>query len=180
MKYIDADLLKSKLKDVATEFKTGNYYLDNSEQAVGYENALIDFERFIDSLQQEQPSIPNLDEAAEKWCKENNKGIALCADGKSHYLAEGMDAFKAGAEWQKDQMLKDGNVILAEEDFDAEKEKSMELGYNLCKEQMMKEAVEGYVNYYEDSGGILMAEAQVGCPYHNGDRVRIIIVKEEK
>ena len=48
------------------------------------------------------------------------------------------------------------------------------------KEQMMKEAVEGYVNYYEDSGGILMAEAQVGCPYHNGDKVRIIIIKEEK
>jgi len=57
MKYIDADLLKSKLKDVATEFKTGNYYLDNSEQAVGYENALIDFEQIIDSLQQEQPEV---------------------------------------------------------------------------------------------------------------------------
>ena len=45
---------------------------------------------------------------------------------------------------------------------------------------MMKGAVEGYVNYYKDSGGILMAEAQVGCPYHNGDKVRIIIVKEDK
>lgn len=57
MKYIDADLLKRKLKDVATEFKTGNYYLDNSEQAVGYENALIDFEKLISSLQQEQDLI---------------------------------------------------------------------------------------------------------------------------
>lgn len=28
-----------------------------------------------------QPSLPsNLDEAAEEWCKRNNKGIALCAD----------------------------------------------------------------------------------------------------
>ena len=87
--------------------------------------------------------------------------------------------FIAGAKWQKEQMMNNGTVILAEEDFDAEKEKSMERGYNLCKEQMMKEAVEGYVNYYEDSGGILMAEAQVGCPYHNGDKVRIIIVKED-
>lgn len=60
MKYIDADLLKRKLKDVATEFKTGNYYLDNSEQAVGYENALIDFEQIIDSLQQEQ--LPGIEE----------------------------------------------------------------------------------------------------------------------
>jgi hypothetical protein len=51
---------------------------------------------------------------------------------------------------------------------------------NWQKEQMMKEAVEGYVNYYEDSGGILMAEAQVGCPYHNGDKVKIIVIKEDK
>ena len=48
------------------------------------------------------------------------------------------------------------------------------------KDQMMKDAVEGYVNYYEDSGGILMAEAQVGCPYHNGDKVRIVILKAEE
>lgn len=48
------------------------------------------------------------------------------------------------------------------------------------KRLMMEEAVEGYVNYYEDAGGILMAEAQVGCPYHNGDKVKIIIVKENE
>ncbi len=48
------------------------------------------------------------------------------------------------------------------------------------KRLMMEEAVEGYVNYYEDSGGILMAEAQVGCPYHNGDKVKIIVIKEEQ
>ena len=48
------------------------------------------------------------------------------------------------------------------------------------KRLMMEDAVEGYVNYYEDSGGILMAEAQVGCPYHIGDKVKIIIVKEEE
>lgn len=51
-----------------------------------------------------QPSLPdNLDEAAEEWCKTNNKGIALTADKKSHYLAEGKDAFKAGAEWMSKQ-----------------------------------------------------------------------------
>lgn len=57
MKYIDTGLLKSKLKDIATEFKTGNYYLDNTEQAVGYENALIDFEQIIDSLQQDDTQV---------------------------------------------------------------------------------------------------------------------------
>lgn len=55
---------------------------------------------------------------------------------------------------------------------------SFKAGAEWQKEQLMKDAVEGYVNYYEDSGGILMAEAQVGCPYHIGDKVRIIIVKE--
>lgn len=48
------------------------------------------------------------------------------------------------------------------------------------KSQMLKDAVEGYVNYYEDGGGKLMAEAQVGCPYHIGDKVKIVIVKEDK
>lgn len=48
------------------------------------------------------------------------------------------------------------------------------------EQQMLKDAVEGYVNYYEDSGGILMAEAQVGCPYHNGQKVRIVVLKEEE
>ena len=58
--------------------------------------------------------------------------------------------------------------------------KFAQLVANWQKEQMLKDAVEGYVNYYEDSGGILMAEAQVGCPYHNGDKVRIVVLKEEE
>lgn len=56
---------------------------------------------------------------------------------------------------------------------------SFKAGAEWQKTQMMKEAVEGYVNYYEDSGGILMAEAQVGCPYHIGDKVKIIILKDD-
>ena len=53
-KYIDANLLREELQKLKNELKVGNYYLDNSEQAVGYENALNDFESLIDSLQQEQ------------------------------------------------------------------------------------------------------------------------------
>lgn len=37
-----------------------------------------------------------LDEAAEEWCKANNKGKALCNDKRTHYLCDGEDAFKAG------------------------------------------------------------------------------------
>jgi len=53
MKYINANRLREELQRPKTELKVGNYYLDNSEQAVGYENALVDFELLIDSLQQE-------------------------------------------------------------------------------------------------------------------------------
>jgi len=53
MKYINANRLREELQKPKTELKVGNYYLDNSEQAVGYENALVDFELLIDSLQQE-------------------------------------------------------------------------------------------------------------------------------
>lgn len=86
-----------------------------------------------------------LDDAAEKHL--NYALFKLSYDDEDGIEQYILDAFEAGAEWQKTQM--------------------------------MKEAVEGYVNYYEDSGGILMAEAQVGCPYHTGDKVRIIIVKED-
>lgn len=118
-----------------------NYYLDNSEQAVGYESALDDLNEFIGNLSEEPDK--NLDEAAEEWTKS-----VYGNPGKSAVSISGMYGFKAGAKWKKEQMLKD--------------------------------AVDGYVNYYEDSGGKLMAEAQVGCPYHIGDKVRIIIVKEEE
>lgn len=58
----------------------------------------------MERLEKLQPFLPsNLDEAAEEWCKTNNKGIALSADKKSHYLADGMDAFIAGAEWMAGQ-----------------------------------------------------------------------------
>ena len=84
-------------------------------------------------------------------------------------------AFIAGAEWQKEQDMEEWI-----KDRDGCFWDGVEEGKKAMKEQMLKDAVEGYVNYYEDSGGILMAEAQVGCPYHNGDKVHIVILKEEE
>ena len=97
MKYIDVDRLREELQKPKTELKVGNYYLDNSEQAVGYENALIDFELLIDSLQQEQPSLPsNLDEAANKANFEKPHSL-------NAYIAF-EEAFIAGAKWMAGQM----------------------------------------------------------------------------
>lgn len=54
-------------------------------------------------------------------------------------------------------------------------------GYNLCREQMMKEAVEADVNIYRDIvAGKSWAEFVVEMPTNNlGDKVCIIVVKED-
>jgi hypothetical protein len=74
-KYIDAERLKAQIKEIENEFKTGNYYLDNSEQAVGYYNALMDFENLVFSLQQEQSS-EDLDADIEMEWDSFNKHLA--------------------------------------------------------------------------------------------------------
>jgi len=120
MKYIDAEKLKTWLENEADmEFKKTEESADSPVLCHfhnGCRMQALDTIDFITSLQQEQPeggcsekpnNIPsNLDDAAEEWCKTNNKGIALSADKKSHYLAEGKDAFKAGAEWCELQLRK--------------------------------------------------------------------------
>lgn len=116
-------------KIIATAF-TGKMFIDGSDMGLLYEymekkvgHGVIDImladkafweelhmaceQDFIDMVSEEQPSLPsNIDEVAEEWCKTNNKGIALSADKKSHYLAEGVDAFIAGAEWMAGQGVK--------------------------------------------------------------------------
>ncbi len=93
----------------------------------------------IEALSQ-QPSLPSdLDEAAEEWCKRNNKGIALCADKKSHYLVDGIDAFKACAEWMAGQgvsML--GRVGIYGVDVESITKELREAGFNLGEEIILQ------------------------------------------
>lgn len=119
--------------------------------------------------QQEQPEI-DLEEAAEEYAQLDDEGV--WKDGGKY------KGFIAGAKWQKSQMLKDGNIILAEEDFDAEKEKSMEWGYNLCKEQMMKNAMEGQI-YGSDGDHWVESEIYENLKGKEGDKVRIVVLKED-
>ena len=104
MKYIDVDCLKAKLDEYYRKYQS-KYMETRFPYVEGLIDALDLAEQVINTLQQEQPFLPNnLDDTAEKWCKENNKGISLCADKKSHYLADGMDAFKAGAKWMAEHL----------------------------------------------------------------------------
>lgn len=106
----------------------------------------------------------DLEEASSKFATH------IASNGVSVEFLEEKLSFQEGAKWQKEQDDKElSEKIVA----------AYQLGLADKEKQMLNEAVEGFVNYYEDSGGILMAEAQVGCPYHNGDKVKIIIVKED-
>ena len=153
IKYIDADLLRKEINRRIEFLK--NAELDWSKQGdietsvyyIGKSFALDELTDFIDSLQQGQPD-ENLDEAARNYgVRGNANGV-----GGEDYANDLEIAFKAGAYWQKSQMLKD--------------------------------VIEADVNTYKDpvlSCG--WAEFVVDMPSSEtdklGDKVRIIIVKED-
>ena len=72
MKYIDTEKLKAEIKR-RKQVHFDDYFIKKSGNPADYgaSNALSQVLSFIDSLQQEQPSIPDLDEAArhvyESW-----------------------------------------------------------------------------------------------------------------
>ena len=118
--FIDAEKLIAEIERRIEETKSMKPSFN--QFWAGQISAFKGVKTIITSFQQEQPEavkvlsrpfLPsNLDEEAEEWCKRNNKGIALCADKKSHYLAEGMDAFKVGAEWMAGQFQKiEGKLV---------------------------------------------------------------------
>ena len=108
MKYIDVEKLKvhieakmvtlwDKLPDADKEHPT-----DIELRDLGMYMALEGLIEDLDSLQQEQLSRPdNLDDVAEEWAKNE-------AYGKSDTEFEmAYKGFKAGAKWQKEQMMKE-------------------------------------------------------------------------
>lgn len=206
MKYIDAEKLKEEIQRLKQPFKKD---IEDGVYPT-YLCALLDFDELIDSLQQKpipdtdvlQTELINL---LKKYRigEETARTIAdRIADtyGTQRYmdgLCDGLNEEdlkqeqrdvdlerEIDNEWKKCNPIDEGMGVetanIHIEAFDMIARHFCEFGKKDMKEQMLQEAVEGYVNYYEDSGGILMAEAQVGCPYHNGDKVRIIIVKEEE
>lgn len=88
MKYIDADKLKVELD----RQKIG-YNIDGEHDAE-YDTC-VKILRIIDSLQQEQLEFPSsLDDAANSYASKTECAVVACR------------GFKAGAEWQKEQMMK--------------------------------------------------------------------------
>ena len=92
MKYIDAEKLKDEIKHLKIDVYDEAHQFD-----LGARSSLTFLESFIDSLQQEQPSLPsNIDEAAEKYSENilaNNEDLQDAIE----------DAFKEGAKWMARQ-----------------------------------------------------------------------------
>ncbi len=96
------DRIRQKIKELRELLEDHNYYLDNSEQALGYSAALDDIEEFLDTLSEEPDK--SLEEVAEEWAENEAYGKS---DAEFEMAYKG---FIAGAEWQKSQMLKDAYV----------------------------------------------------------------------
>jgi len=100
MKYIDVEKLKAEIGIIRQMLENRDVHFNEvkkirTETMVEFCKCLLNF---IDSLQQEQTSLPdNLDEAAEKFARLYDNGTC---DG----IAQ--DCFNAGAEWQKEQMMR--------------------------------------------------------------------------
>ena len=92
MKYIDAEKLKDEIKHLKIDVYDEAHQFD-----LGARSSLTFHESFIDSLQQEQPSLPSdIDEAAEEYSENilaNNEDLQDAIE----------DAFKEGAKWMARQ-----------------------------------------------------------------------------
>jgi len=105
MKYINADLLRKEIKrriEILKKAELDWSKQGDTETSVYYSGksvALDEFTDFIDSLKQEQPEA-DLDEAARDYgVRGNANGV-----GGEDYAHDLEIAYKAGAEWMKNQL----------------------------------------------------------------------------
>ena len=126
----------------------------------------------------ETPFSEDLEKAAESYC------VEICNYAVDSLEADtAIDAFIEGAKWQKEQMIRDCSVQAS---YEAEIEKAEERGYNLCKEQMLKDAVDGAIGYIEECDAHYLSiydqdelEGIILSHFEEGDKVKIIIIKED-
>lgn len=128
---------------------------------------------FIESLPEEKPS-EDLEEAAIDFADNARKqlyskdyAISSIAD----YDHGCIDGFIAGAEWQ---YQKDRG------EFAKIKAKTWSEGFDACKEQMMKDAVEGEIGYWNQRGlSIRLDKSLERLGYDMDTKVKIVIEKQD-
>ena len=96
MKYIDAKKLRAEIRHM---LKDNSPYFDVQERT-GAHIALAKLSSFLDTLSEEPDK--SMEEAAYKYSLESRPSV--------YGQVDVIDAFEAGAKWQKEQMLKDAFV----------------------------------------------------------------------
>ena len=117
MKYIDADLLRGKISEQMESLprEVGRGAGTITSKGYGMMEAFQIIRSIIDSLQEEQPSLPsNLDEAAEETaqkyycsCLEKHNETGICDGCENIKLS-----FKAGAKWMAEQGETQGHFVI--------------------------------------------------------------------
>lgn len=206
----------AEIEHLRREVDDHNYYLDNSEQALGYGLALDDIEKFLDTLS-EEPNIPEFPETFEiclydgrtpdnEKCTECSTTCSVRKEEPDKSLEEAaidfadnarkqlftkdyaissiadydhgcIDGFKAGWKCRDDQMPLPEDTVLFQ--------KGVAEGRRLEMEDMLKDAVEGYIDkdhivtegpfYYIRSRNLDLPNG-----LKEGDKVRIAVLKEEE
>lgn len=131
------------------------------------DSILSELNSFIDTLKQPQLPSEDLEEAARLYAIPHYMKDIDMAHIDEYPYDKGLEAaFKAGAEWQEQQDLKSMAEIYKN-------------GYNLCKQQMLKDAVKGTV--CKDKKGVWIEFIPNALPdYEDIEPVKCIVMKEEE
>lgn len=186
MRYIDADRLKAEIESRMGDCDANS---KNPNQLLWAELAALI--PFVNSLQQEQPS-EDLD--ADITAYLNTRYSDRFKDSKivDFTTTEAFELAHHFAEWQKAQMGEQARKELAKTDITLADlvafDEGLKLGRRLERQDMLKDAVEGKVvklaDTYDDLTisveGKELNEALQPLGVKDGDKVKIIIVKEDK
>ena len=167
----DKELIKQEIERRINEYKNWIGYQNDSNYL-----ELKELLQFIDSLPEEHNE--DLEEAAEAFYDNSNIPKSSWWDeGVLHKMSESKETFIAGAEWQK---KKDKQLVGATQKI------SHQHGYDEgradMKDEMMKDAVDAFVNTYEntdDSNYVEFVTEQSPYKFKETEKCKIIIVKED-
>ena len=163
------EIIKAEIERLYKTYRKKSKTENESQYYLGMADGLDLFEQYLDTLQ-EQPVCEDIGDEVEKVRQQFPEvGFAKVSRIAHHF-----------AQWQKEKDAKrweeDGTTFVPLSVHEEAKQRSYKEGKKSMKEQMMKEAVEGRV---VDAG--IFATYNTPVEYtHPGDKVKVIIVKEDK
>ena len=177
MKYIDADKLKAEIERLRKLVVEDNYYLDNYEQALGYGLALDDMGQFFDTFSEEpdksleEKTCKGFEEEFRRFIKkekekEPDKSLPYYGDYGIYRVARHF------AQWGAEHAPLPEDTVIFNKGVAEGKRLMLEDAVE-CSVWAGKEGDKWIVSYIGNYESMLKT-----CK--GGDKVRIIIVNEEK